>query len=112
MPIVDGIRYANTAGPWSHRHFQNLLDRQMRPGSPGCFLYRFWNAETALLLYVGVTRNPPNRWDAHRWKAPWWSEVDVIGYVLYRDRYAALRAEVSAIRSECPLYNIRTGMGA
>lgn len=70
------------------------------------FLYRFYSAID--LLYVGVTVNPSNRWPTHRAYSVWFPIVDRVTVDLFPHTNAALKAEVSAIRREFPLFNSRS----
>jgi hypothetical protein len=73
-------------------------------------LYRFWSAD--VLLYVGITVDPGNRWRAHMGEKPWWTQVDKITLESFPTRRDALMAETIAIRHESPLYNISPGLSA
>jgi len=68
-------------------------------------LYRMFAADGGL-LYVGISSRAAMRWEQHRGEKPWWSEVARITVEHFADRAAALAAELAAIRSEGPLYNI------
>lgn len=79
-------------------------------GPPGSAqLYRMLDRD-GTLLYVGITINPVERWRTHAQRAEWWSAVDRIEVEDYRNVRLALAAEVSAIRAESPLYNIRSAV--
>lgn len=67
-------------------------------------LYRFYAAKDQL-LYVGITDNPGQRWEAHMRSQPWWAKVQRQTAEWYATRGAAVDAEIAAIREECPLYN-------
>lgn len=69
-------------------------------------LYRFFNAEGAL-LYVGISVNLPSRLSAHINEKEWWHEVVQVTVEMLPDRGAALKAEKLAIGAERPLYNIQ-----
>lgn len=68
-------------------------------------LYRFWDSSD-VLLYVGITLNPGERWKQHRADKPWWSEVAKVTVENHPDRAAVLDAERDAILAEGPKYNI------
>jgi hypothetical protein len=69
-------------------------------------LYRLYRAD-GLLLYVGITDNPPERWRSHASLKPWWPEVARRDVEWFNTRAAALDAESRAILGEDPLHNIR-----
>ena len=68
-------------------------------------LYRFYNS-SGVLLYVGVTNDPPRRFGDHRKAKEWWSEVARINLEMFAGRDELLRAEIEAIKIEHPLYNL------
>jgi len=71
-------------------------------------LYRFFD-RAGRLLYVGITVNPPGRWQAHKRKAVWWPLVDHVA-VEWHLTEAPLDEEVAVIRSEHPIFNKRSVM--
>jgi len=85
---------------WDHRYFDDVI------GPEGCLLYRLMGFNG--LLYVGISRNPVERWRKHRLTKPWWAEVHLIECEIYASEYLALVAEVKAIRTEAPRFNIRS----
>lgn len=68
-------------------------------------LYRFYN-DTGRLLYVGITKHLPRRLSEHSWSKNWWTEVMRIDVEHFDDRSDARAAELHAIRTERPEYNI------
>lgn len=68
-------------------------------------LYRFWDSSD-VLLYIGITMNPGERWKQHRAEKPWWFEVAKVTVENYPDRKSVLDAERDAIIAEGPKYNI------
>lgn len=68
-------------------------------------LYRLFDAEERL-LYVGITKELNARFAAHRDLKPWWSTVTRRAIEWFDARELAARAEVEAIRTEMPLYNM------
>lgn len=74
---------------------------------PNTVLYRFF-AGGGELLYVGVSKRPVERWQAHKRTAPWWPDVAYLTFETHPYERAALDAEVSAIRAERPLFNKRS----
>jgi predicted GIY-YIG superfamily endonuclease len=67
-------------------------------------LYRLYDAND-VLLYVGVTRNPEQRFSGHGGKSPWWRQVArrVVSDPMPHDE--ATRQEREAIETESPKYN-------
>lgn len=68
-------------------------------------LYRFYDTDD-VLLYVGVTNNPTQRFGQHAIDKAWWPQVARKTAVLYGSRDDALAAEAVAIVAESPVYNI------
>lgn len=68
-------------------------------------LYRCYTAR-ALLLYVGMTNNPEQRFRHHRADKPWWKYVDHITLQKYPNRTALAKAEATAIDTEKPKFNL------
>lgn len=68
-------------------------------------LYRLYDADDAL-LYVGIAFELSRRYNQHRKTKAWWPEVARKEVCWYEDRTQAEQAEVAAIRSEKPRYNI------
>lgn len=68
-------------------------------------LYRMYAADGSL-LYVGITQRRLQRFYEHNASKPWWSQVDRITLMHYPDRESVERAELVAIQSESPRYNI------
>lgn len=69
-------------------------------------LYRLFNAD-GVLLYVGETNNPVERYVEHRDTKEWWPEV--ASHSIYwstKGREAVQELEKEAIRDEWPIYNI------
>jgi len=77
------------------------------PWWPQAALYRVYD-KAGRLLYIGVSRNPRDRWYQHSRKAPWWSQASWIDYCVYRNENVALDAERHAICDEQPLHNKRS----
>jgi hypothetical protein len=76
-----------------------------KPETKPSALYRFWS-EDAELLYVGMSTNLGHRIDRHGEQKDWWPEVASIHVELFPDGEEAHAAEIDAIRSECPRYNV------
>lgn len=68
-------------------------------------LYRFWDAEGAL-LYIGITHRLNDRLSHHKKFKPWWWEVAAVTIERYPDRESVAAAEVLAIKTESPKYNV------
>ncbi|MFG2372596.1 GIY-YIG nuclease family protein [Streptomyces sp. NPDC048504] len=68
-------------------------------------LYRFFDADGAL-LYVGITADLEKRWSGHQSNKAWWPDVAEKTVKWHADRSSALSAELEAIRSEAPRYNV------
>ncbi len=68
-------------------------------------VYRLYSKD-GTLLYVGVTRNIPERFYQHEVYKHWWPHVARKTMNWYGSRTAALAAEAAAIVSERPVYNI------
>ena len=68
-------------------------------------LYRFYNSN-AKLLYVGITNNPENRFGNHRREKPWWNQVTAITLERFSTRGELAQAEIEAIQTERPKYNL------
>jgi predicted GIY-YIG superfamily endonuclease len=74
-------------------------------------LYRFYDS-TDRLLYIGITNRITRRLDEHGDEKPWYGEVTRVKVEHHPDRYAALAAEKSAIKTERPKYNIVHNRGS
>lgn len=68
-------------------------------------LYRFYDADN-VLLYVGITMNPSQRWKSHSEEKAWWFDVATVRSQRFDSREEVLKAERQAIRSERPLHNV------
>lgn len=69
-------------------------------------LYRFFNTDGDL-LYIGITIDPGSRWKGHAADKKWWHEVTTITLEHHPSRVAVEAAEIAAIQTEHPRYNIR-----
>lgn len=67
-------------------------------------LYRFFD-QHGVLLYIGITMDPPARFRGHRSKE-WWTLVRHVFMETYSNRTALMKAERKAIQSEHPQYNV------
>lgn len=76
----------------------------------GCALYRFYDADGAL-LYVGISADPEKRIGQHRCTAPWAGEIVQNAVAWFDDREAAEKAERTAIKREEPRHNVHHGNG-
>lgn len=68
-------------------------------------LYRMYDSVGAL-LYVGATTNPESRFRTHAGTQPWWDEVTDIKVQRFDTWEELAEAEVSAIETEKPKYNL------
>lgn len=68
-------------------------------------LYRLFDEE-ARLLYVGKSVHPRQRWREHAADKPWWGEVRSKTTEWLDSEEEAARAEIAAIQTEGPRYNI------
>lgn len=68
-------------------------------------LYRLFD-EGGVLLYVGITVNPEERWVDHERTKSWWPQVAEKRIAWLDDRPTALTAELRAIKTEHPLHNV------
>jgi len=68
-------------------------------------LYRHFDS-AGKLLYVGISLNTVARLAQHRNESNWFKQIDTIKIQHFPTRGAALRAELAAIRTEKPKYNI------
>jgi hypothetical protein len=67
-------------------------------------LYRFYD-KRHVLLYVGVSRSLPDRWNWHRCRTDWYARASLLALSFYPSRYDAFRAEAAAIRTQHPQFN-------
>lgn len=74
-------------------------------------LYRHFAAD-GRLLYVGISLNAVNRLSQHRVEARWYEQVARVDIQWLSSREAALKAELEAIRTEHPIFNIVGAVGS
>lgn len=86
-------------------HCQNVGPRHW-PDRGATFVYRCFDADDRL-LYVGCTRSPLERVQAHAKNTWWWPQVRQRRFLVFEDRGYALCKEGDAIASEKPLWNVR-----
>ena len=72
-------------------------------------LYRLFD-EAGQLLYVGIAVEPRVRWGVHAREKTWWPQVARRDVEWLPDRVSAEAAEVAAIVSEAPRYNVAHSM--
>ena len=68
-------------------------------------LYRFHDEQDGL-LYVGIAGNSARRFQVQAVTKEWWRQVDWIHVGHCRTRLEAAAAEIEAIRTEQPKYNV------
>jgi hypothetical protein len=68
-------------------------------------LYRHFDQD-GTLLYVGIAIDPIKRLYSHSSVSHWYDQIETVKIKRYPSRYTALAAEVEAIRTEKPLYNV------
>jgi predicted GIY-YIG superfamily endonuclease len=73
-------------------------------------VYRIYDRDKGL-LYVGMGRNPENRWASHAERHAWWSEAASFRVEWYATRKEAAAEELRAIRSESPKHNVHSSPG-
>lgn len=73
-------------------------------------LYRWFDAN-GKLLYVGITCDPGARFRTHMDEAQWWAEAVTCRLERYSTRVEALTAELHAIQTEAPTYNLSGRLG-
>lgn len=89
---------------------EQVQGRMSHPGvgdksSGSTAVYRL-HAESGRLLYVGMGRNPMNRWAAHAEQHAWWPDVATFDVTWYASRQDAADEERRALREDDPLHNI------
>jgi len=70
-----------------------------------CILYRWWDADDRL-LYVGKSISLFARIESHRNRSRFFDEATKMTIERYPDQLSLAEAEVRAIRSERPPYNV------
>lgn len=68
-------------------------------------VYRLHDAN-GRLLYVGMGRNPQNRWSAHADTHAWWPKVATYEVSWFSTREKAAAEERRALREDSPEHNI------
>jgi predicted GIY-YIG superfamily endonuclease len=74
-------------------------------------LYRCFNRKK-MLLYIGITNHPEQRFLHHRQNKVWWKYVDRITLQSFQSRRILAEAEAAAIQVEKPKFNIQIPTGA
>lgn len=75
----------------------------IRAGQPH-YVYRCYDAE-GVLLYVGMTYNPPARMRQHSKKAEWFPRAVAVRFIVFPTRDYAMQKEREAIVLERPEFN-------
>lgn len=73
--------------------------------NPTHVLYRFFS-DSGDLLYVGITNNPGQRIKQHENGQSWWAQVVSAKMEHFSSREELAAAELQAIRTENPRYNV------
>lgn len=71
------------------------------------WLYRIWDRDRTMLLYVGISCSWTRRMAEHIAGKPWFPVDGTIEFDYYADRATALEAEATAIRDEHPVHNVQ-----
>lgn len=69
-------------------------------------LYRVFCGNEKVPIYIGITRCALTRLASHLAEAPWRGVVTRVEIIHYSTSSEARRAEVEAIKNECPKFNI------
>lgn len=69
-------------------------------------LYRFFDIDKRL-LYVGISLRPWQRFLEHRSLKVWWQDAESIRLEHFATRKEAAKAELHAIKTEQPLFNVQ-----
>lgn len=70
----------------------------------------YWlRASDGTLIYVGKSRRLLERLRVHK-RRSWWPAVALIEFEVFRHENAALAAEVEAIHTEAPMFNVRSAV--
>jgi len=72
----------------------------------GCYLYRHFDNDKNL-LYVGISLSVATRLMQHRQNSGWFDRISLVTVEKFPSREEALKAEVEAIKSENPRFNIQ-----
>lgn len=78
----------------------------VRTNPTGHVVYRHFTAED-ILLYVGYSSRVDERQVEHKKSAPWWAESARMEVERFGAREDAIAAELTAIRTEHPLWNVQ-----
>lgn len=70
------------------------------------YVYRVYDADERL-IYIGCTENLAGRLRAHRMNSWWSSQAARVVAKVYRDKRCGRAAELAAIKSENPRWNIK-----
>jgi predicted GIY-YIG superfamily endonuclease len=74
-------------------------------------LYRLRDAE-GLLLYIGISARPYQRWIEHAADKAWWAEVSDLSIEWFESRAEAMAMEAHAIKTEKPRHNLQHNQAA
>lgn len=79
--------------------------RLCQEGFVSTTLYRFYDRD-GRLLYVGITEKAWQRFKSHQRSKEWWTDSERAHLEHFETRKEAMRAELHAIKTERPLFNI------
>jgi hypothetical protein len=71
------------------------------------WLYRIWDRDRTVLLYIGISCSWTRRMAEHIADKPWFPVEGAVDFEYYADRVTAREAEATAIRDEHPVHNIQ-----
>jgi predicted GIY-YIG superfamily endonuclease len=98
--MANGMPRTTTVRP---NHYDKIRQRTH-------VLYRCFTRKK-VLLYVGMTNDPEDRFKQHKAAQPWWNYVDHITLQRWPSRKALMEAEAVAIREERPKFNVNIPAG-
>lgn len=102
----ENVKFELLIGKWSPPARVPKPDSDgRRAHSVATAVYRLYD-ELGVLLYVGISNQPPTRFEQHRMKMPWWNRVVTREIEWYETRPLAEAEEYRAIVQDSPVYNV------